>query len=120
MAAPAQTAVRLVAALEDLAAGEGVALRAGDYAGALALQERAGPLVARLAGLAAGVDAAVRARVLALVERRRGHAARLQEAMDHARGELARMAEGRRTVARIAPVYGRPAAGAGPRFSARG
>lgn len=113
MAGPAHTLDRLLSALEDLVAGERSALRAGDYADALALQERASPVVARLVELAPAASDDDRARVRKVVARRDEHSRWLSEAMAQARAELGRMAEGRRVVARIAPVYGRPATAAG-------
>jgi hypothetical protein len=110
MAGPAHTLDRLLTALEDLVAGERSALRDGDYADALALQERAAPVVARLVELAPAASESDRVRVRRLVTSRDEQSRWLGEAMALARDELARMAEGRRVVARIAPVYGRMAA----------
>lgn len=113
MSADAQTLDRLLVALEDLVAGERIALQAGDHPMVAALQERADPVVARLVELAPVASRPARERVRALLERREEHGRWLQESMNKARSELARMTEGQRVVARIAPVYGRsPSTGA--------
>ncbi|MBC7368211.1 MAG: hypothetical protein H7343_15595, partial [Undibacterium sp.] len=52
MSSPAHTCARLLAALEDLVSQEASLLRAADFAGVLATQERAAPIVERLAALA--------------------------------------------------------------------
>ncbi len=117
MAGSAQTIDRLLSALEDLVKGERSALLARDYGNAVALQERADPVVARLVELAPGASVEARSRAHALVARREEHGRWLQEALAEARSELDRMAEGRRVVARIAPVYGRAAVAGASRFS---
>lgn len=117
MAGPADILDRLLSALEDLVAGERIALRAGDYAGAVALQERAEPVVARLVELAPTASAASRARAQAVVARREEHSRLVGDAIEQTRGELSRMAEGRRVAARIAPVYGRPRTAGASQFS---
>jgi hypothetical protein len=107
MEEPAQTARRLLSALEDLVSREDALLQGMDFQGAVTIQERAGPLVCELARLASmpGV-AGLKARVMSLVAKRNeswraldGHLARLQS-------ELGKVAEARARLARIAPVYG--------------
>ena len=107
MEEPAQTARRLLSALEDLASREEVLLHGMDFQGAVTIQERAGPLVVELAKLAErpGV-AGLRSRVMSLVSKRteswralEGHLARLQS-------EMGRIGEARARLARIAPAYG--------------
>lgn len=117
MSGAEQTVDRLLRALEDLVAGERSALKAGDYVTAVALQEQADPVVARLVELAPCADSGSRERVRRLVARRSEHGLWLREAQAQARGELTRMAEGQRVVARMAPVYGRMAGVGSAHFS---
>ena len=71
MEAPAQTCVRLVAALEDLVAREAATLEARDFPAVIELQQRAAPLVALLGARASDVtDPALRARHGAAGEKR--------------------------------------------------
>jgi hypothetical protein len=105
MAHPAATCARLLAALEDLVSQEAVLLRAADYPGVLAAQERAAPLVERLAALAATADAAVRTRVAAVLALRSASLDWLAGEMDRVRGELAAMESSERRVAQVAPAY---------------
>ena len=119
MAGSPQTLDRLLVALEDLVAGERSALLAGDHPMVVALQERADPVVARLVELAPVASAQARERVRALLERREEHGRWLQESMAKARAELARMTEGQRVVARIAPVYGRSPVTGASQFSSQ-
>jgi septum formation inhibitor MinC len=118
MATPAETCARLLAALEDLVAQEAALMRAADFTGVLATQERAAPLVERLAALAATADAAVRIRVSAVLALRSRSLEWLGAEMARVRTELQSMQVSRRRVAQIAPVYGtrRPT----PAFSAQG
>jgi hypothetical protein len=119
MSADAQTLDRLLVALEDLVAGERSALQAGDHPMVVALQERADPVVARVVELAPVASPQARERVRALLERREEHGRWLQESMANARSELARMSEGQRVVARIAPVYGRSPSMGASQFSSQ-
>jgi hypothetical protein len=105
MAAPAHTCARLLAALEDLVSQEAVLLRAADYSGVLSTQERAAPLIERLAALAATADAAVRTRVAAVTVLRARSLEWLAGEIARVRIELAEMAVSERQVARVAPVY---------------
>ncbi len=105
MSSPAQTCARLLAALEDLVSQEAVLLRAADFSGVLATQERAAPLVERLAALATTADAAVRTRVAAVIALRSRSLEWLAGEMERVRSELAGMEASERQVARVAPVY---------------
>jgi hypothetical protein len=118
MAAPAQTCARLLAALEDLVAQEALLLRAADFAGVLATQERAAPLIERLTALATTADAAVRVRVGAVLALRSRSLEWLGSEMARVREELQGMQAGRRRLAQCAPVYSRPRAAV--QFSAQG
>ncbi len=106
MARAAQTFPRLLTALEDLISQEEVLLRAADYLGVLATQERAAPLVDRLAGLAMHADLATRSRITALVARRTEGLELLAAEIERTRVELSEMQASQHRAARIAPVYG--------------
>ena len=107
MATPAETCARLLGALEDLAAQEALLLRGADFPGVLATQERAAPLVERLAALAGTGDAAVRLRVSAVLTLRSSSLDWLGAEMTRVRAELQSMQVSRRRIAQIAPAYGR-------------
>ena len=102
----AQPFARLLSALEDLIAQEAVLLRAADYAGVLATQQRSAPLVDRLVGLAAHADTAVRTRIAAIITRRTAGMVWLAEDIERTRVELSEMQASQHRAARIAPVYG--------------
>ena len=109
METPAQTCVRLLTALEDLAVQESAALEARDFATAVTIQTRAAPLVAHLAAHGPAIaekDAAFRARVAALQARRLRSGEWLATQVARAREELVQMQASQRRVARIAPAYG--------------
>lgn len=105
MASPAHTCARLLTALEDLASQEAVLLRAADFAGVLATQERAAPVVERLAALAATADAAVRLRVEAVIALRSRSLEWLAGEMARVRTELAGLEANERQIARVVPAY---------------
>jgi len=107
MATPAQTCARLLSALEDLVAQEALLLRAADFAGVLATQERAAPLVERLAALAGTADAAIRVRINGVLSLRSRSLEWLAAEMARVREDLQTMQVSSRRVAQIAPVYGR-------------
>ena len=101
---------RLLTALEDLAAQEASALDARDFVAAVAIQQRAAPLVEHLAlhGPAiADEDPAFRARVEAFQSRRRQTGEWLATQVERTREELRQMQASQRRVAQVAPVYGR-------------
>ncbi len=121
MEAPAQTCVRLVAALEDLVAREAATLEARDFPAVIELQQRAAPLVALLGARASDVtDPALRARLQGLIERRRQTGEWLSEQIEKTREALAETNEGRRRVRQIAPVYGSRCAPVSRQLSAVG
>jgi hypothetical protein len=104
---PAQTCRRILAALEDFAAQETTALAAGDFATLAALAHRAAPLVEHLAQHGPGLaDENFRARIAALLERRRQNDDTLSVHLAHAKAELKRANESQRRVAQIASIYG--------------
>jgi hypothetical protein len=108
METPAQRCGRLVAALDDLAAQEAVALHARRFEEARAVQNRAAPLVDFL--VACGVDVAddaLRSRVSALLLRRNQTDKWLADQIERVRAELQQSEETQRRLAQVAPAYGR-------------
>ncbi len=106
MTPAAQTFTRLLTALEDLITQEGVLLRAADFPGVLATQQRCAPLVDRLVGLATHADTAVRTRIAAIITRRAEGMELLAEEIARTRVELSEMQASQHRAARLAPVYG--------------
>jgi hypothetical protein len=98
---------RVVNALEDFASQEELLMRAEDYAGVAAVQERMDPLVAFLVGRMAAANAALRQRIASFVARRDRTAQYLATEVGKIRDELTRLELSRRRVARVAPAYGR-------------
>jgi hypothetical protein len=88
-----KTALRLLRALEDLVAQEGVLLRSRDYAQAAATRERINPLVVELCAIGnRGHLSSLAARINDLLERRREHLSGLavrREALGRERLRLA-------------------------------
>jgi hypothetical protein len=108
METPAQMCTRLLTALEDLAAQEAATLQARDFATAIAIQDRAAPLVELLAAHREELnDPTLRARVAELFARRSRTGEWLAEQMARVREELRQTDVARRRVAQVAPVYGR-------------
>lgn len=106
METPIQTATRLLAALEDLTAQEAVLLRTLDFADAVAIQERAEPLIDQLAALAVHPEvAALRSKVKGVVERRQQSRLFLDAQLGRLQSELRRLDEARTRLARVAPAY---------------
>jgi septal ring factor EnvC (AmiA/AmiB activator) len=104
----APIAARLLEALEDLADREAVLLRGGCYPEAIAVQRRATPLVLRLTELAGDLEQALRARVGALLSRRRETLAQLLERRTSLVAERQRVGAARRQLQKVAS-YGRAA-----------
>lgn len=106
METPLQTATRLLVALEDLTAQESVLLRTLDFVDAVAIQERAAPLVDQLAVLATNPEVTtLRAKVKALVERRLQSRHFLDAQLGRLQSELRRIDEARSRLSRVAPAY---------------
>ena len=106
METPLQTAVRLFAALEDLTAQESILLRTLDFVDAVAIQERAAPLVDQLSALAVHPEVTnIRAKVLGLVERRQQSRQFLDAQLGRLQSELRRIDEARTRLSRVAPAY---------------
>ena len=119
METPAQRAVSLVAALEDLTAQEAATLQARRFSEAIAVQNRAAPLVQLLAASATDVPGDLRLRIATLLSRRQASDAWLAHEIETVRAKLQETAESQRRVARFAPAYGRSGATCG-RLSAVG
>jgi hypothetical protein len=96
----------LLAALEELTAQESVLLRTLDFADAVAVQERAGPLVDQLSALAIHPEvSSLRDKVLRLVERRQQSRLLLDAQLGRLQSELRRLDEARTCLTRVAPAY---------------
>lgn len=109
METPAQMCARLVAALEDLANQEAATLQARDFPGAVAIQDRAAPLVELLVAHAPDVtDATIRARITALLAKRNQTGEWLADQMAKVREELQQTHVAQRRVAKVGPAYSRP------------
>ncbi|MFI5336188.1 MAG: hypothetical protein ACHQ5A_05370 [Opitutales bacterium] len=107
METPVQTALRLLDALEDLAAQETANLRNLDFVEAVQVLERSAPLVNRLAELAADPEVlALRPRIAALLDQRQQSASLLDAHLARVQSEMRRVDEARARLAKIAPVYG--------------
>ncbi len=121
METPFQCASRLLVALDELVAREGVYLRAGSFELAAKVRESAGPVVGRLVELSHFPEvAAMRARVMAIVERSRQHSLILEEKMTEFRAEMRRTDQARQRTSQLAPAYVRPPAAKNQRFVAAG
>lgn len=108
MESPLQRCARIVAALEDLAEQEAMALAASDFAAVLALQARTEPLVNFIAdsGRLLGREPALKRRVAAIRDQRDRTATLLASRLDQARTDLTQVKAKQGRVARIRPVYG--------------
>jgi hypothetical protein len=104
MKTPRETAIRLLTALEDFVAREGVLLRSGDYAQAVAIQQRVNPLVAKLCllGKEPGV-AGLGPRVMAVVARRREFLSGLAMRRESLGAERRRLTSMRQRLQRLRP-----------------
>ncbi|MEO5959540.1 MAG: hypothetical protein ABIZ49_08085 [Opitutaceae bacterium] len=108
METPAQMCARLLLALEDLTAQEAATLEARDFTAAIAIQDRAAPLVNLLATHGPAVaDGALRGRIAALLVRRNRTGEWLAEQLVRAREELQQNQVAQRRVAQVAPAYGK-------------
>jgi hypothetical protein len=106
METPGRSIDRLLTSLETLVDREAAQVAAGDHGGVLATQQRATPVVVRLAELGARMtDAAAHARVVALLAKRQSSQQQLAAQISRVRGELARARESQQRLAGIAPLY---------------
>jgi hypothetical protein len=106
-----ETGRRLLGALEDFVQQESILLRAGHYAQMALVQRRAAPLFARLGELGAEPGVAVlRARVAALLERRRENLSGLAQRRAFLCAARERLAARRQRLQAVAPY--RSSAGA--------
>lgn len=100
---------RLVTALEELANREAATLEARDFPAAIAIQDRAAPLVELISAHAAEVtDPALRKRIAVLLEKRNRTGEWIAEQVQRVREELQQVQAARQRVTQIAP-YRRPA-----------
>ena len=108
METAAQRCRRIVGALEELVHQESASLAKRDWAGAEAVQDRAAPLVDFLTTSSPSIvdDAALRARIAALQQRRAETSRSLGLQIAQARNELQQAVAAKRRVAQIAPAYG--------------
>ena len=121
METPAQTAARLLGALRELTAQEGMYLRGGYYDLAVDIRRRAAPLVQQLSALAGQPDVqSVQPEVRALVELGEAHAAFLRGKMAELGAEIRRTDQARQRLAQVVPAYAPPAGAALTRFEAAG
>lgn len=109
METAAQTVDRLLVAIEDLTAQEGGLFRAGDFAGAVELQQRIAPVVEALISLQGAAASGASARIAGVVAARRRNGDWLTEMLDRHREELRELQVNRRRLAQLRPAY-RPAA----------
>lgn len=121
MESPAQRCLRIATALEDLSAQEAAALAAHEFGTAIALQERAEPLVEYLSAHAedAAHDARIAAQLIRIRELRGRSEALLSAEIERTRAELREAGAACCRLAKVAPAYGtaRPAV---PRLQAVG
>jgi hypothetical protein len=122
METPLHAIDRLLGALEVLLDREAIHLATGDLSAVLKNQERSSLLVHRLSSLdTRGAGLSVRARVTALIGRRRRTRECLAEQMNRVRDDLSRARESQRRLFRIAPAYaGRSGVRVARRLSAIG
>jgi len=108
MKSAAETARRLLGALENFVQQERILLRAGHYAQMAAVQRRASPVLFRLSQLGREPGVAVfRERVAALVARRRENLSGLMERRD-ALGAVREQLSARRQHLQVLARYRRP------------
>ena len=109
-----ETATRLLAALEDLVAQEAMLVRTMDFVDAVAIRERAAPVVERLCELAADwsgdesqspAGIAVRQRLSELLDRAGQNYHFLETQLARLQTELDRVSEARGRLRRVAPAY---------------
>jgi hypothetical protein len=96
---------RLVGALEDVVGQEATLFRAADYSGIRATQERAGPIITRLAEMSSSAGAAISARVVELIERRAALLLEMKRVSGQMSRDLKEVDEYERQFGRVAPVY---------------
>jgi len=109
MNSDATIAARLLASIEEFVAPEILALQAEDYSGALAIQERAAPVISHLCHLGAGRPqwwtAALGCRLDAVLAQRRESQTLVAAHREDLTAERDRLAEGRRRLRTLAPAY---------------
>ncbi len=121
METPGQKASRLLVALDELVAQEGMYLRAGYFDLAVETRERAEPLVQELVAMAdlAGVSD-YQPRVRALLECSDRHAAFIQEKLTELGTEIRRTDQALHLAHHMVPAYARSDTAVVPRLLATG
>ena len=118
METPLQTATRLLTALEDLAGQETMLIRTMEFVEAVAVQERAAPLVATLCALATEPEVTtLRPRIKGLLERWGQNYHFLDTQLAQLNEELQRVTEARGRLRHVAPAYKTVAAPAESRLN---
>lgn len=114
-------ATRLLTSLEQMTDQEGMYLRGGFYDLAVAVRQRADPLVRLLVELAGRPEVSgLRDRAIALVSQSDGHAVFLQSKMQELGQEIRRTDQARFRTAQLAPAYTQATEIAAARFEAAG
>lgn len=123
METPQQTIGRLLAALEVLTGAENHLLETGFPDDAIAVQQRAQPLVEKIAallvspGVSASLDAPLQTRVQTLLKSREHQLARLSAQMEATQTELEKLNAAQIRARQLRPIYRQPAAAS---FAAEG
>ena len=106
MAAPRETAQRLLTALEELVMQESLLIRTMDFVEAVEVRERAAPLVAQLCALAEDpLVTALQPRVAGLLDRCSQNHHFLDTQLQRLQVELDRVTAARNRLRQMAPVY---------------
>jgi len=101
------TATRLLTALDELLTEETILLRTQDYVEAVAVRERAAPVVEKLCALAAdfSADSVFRLRLEDLLDRGEQNLRLLDSELARCHDELLRVGEAHGKLRRMAPAY---------------
>jgi hypothetical protein len=105
MSDAARELARLVGVLEDVFEQEALLFRAADYDGIRAVQEKAEPIVARVAMLGPIGGGAINERVTRLIGRRAALVVQMRTACGNLKHELSEVREGEQQCFRVAPAY---------------
>lgn len=105
MSDAARELARLVGVLEDVFEQEALLFRAADYDGIRGVQEKAEPIVARVAMLGPIGGGAINERVTRLIGRRAALVVQMRTACGNLKHELSEVREGEQQCSRVAPAY---------------
>ncbi|MFT3869097.1 MAG: hypothetical protein QM715_11620 [Nibricoccus sp.] len=114
METPHQTIARLLTALETLTREEETLFESGFYVESTAVQQRAMPLVRKIAELLVGPNVAqtleksIQLRLHELLKSRQAHYERLSARLDETQKELEKIATAQTRAKRLRPVYSGP------------